>query len=45
MAGITYYYHLHEAPDQPDTDDNTATSLKVAAPPSRFSLTSARTDR
>jgi hypothetical protein len=45
MAFITYYYHLHEATDQPDTDDNTATSLKVAGPPGRFSRTSDRTDR
>lgn len=23
MAGITYYYHLHEESDQPDSDDTT----------------------
>lgn len=45
MAGITYYYHLHEALDQPDTDDTTATSVKVAGPPSGFSRTSDRTSR
>jgi hypothetical protein len=27
MAGITYYYHLHEVPDEPDTDDTTSTSV------------------
>jgi hypothetical protein len=27
MAGITYYYHLHEAPDESDTEDATSTSL------------------
>ena len=26
MGGITYYYHLHEVPDEPDTDDTTSTS-------------------
>jgi hypothetical protein len=45
MAGITYYYHLHETPDQPDSDENTATSVKVADPPSGFSRTSDRTNR
>jgi len=45
MAGITYYYHLHEAQDQPDTDDTTATSVKVADPPNGFSPTSDRTNR
>ncbi len=27
MGSITYYYHLHEVPDEPDTDENTSTSL------------------
>ena len=40
MGGITYYYHLHEAQDQPDSDDNAATSVKVADPPGVFSRTS-----
>ena len=25
MAGITYYYHLHEAPDESDSDDTSTT--------------------
>lgn len=25
MAGITYYYHLHEVPDESDSEDTTAT--------------------
>jgi hypothetical protein len=29
MAGITYYYHLHEVPDEPDTEDTTSTSVFV----------------
>jgi hypothetical protein len=45
MAGITFYYHLQEAPEQPDTDDNTATSVKVSGPPSGFSRTSDRISR
>jgi hypothetical protein len=36
MGGITYYYHLHEVPDEPDTDDTTATS--VTAPDWRLQL-------
>jgi hypothetical protein len=27
MGSITYYYHLHEVPDEPDNEDNTSTSL------------------
>jgi hypothetical protein len=27
MGGITYYYHLHEVPDEPDNEDNTSTSI------------------
>ena len=45
MGGITYYYHLQEAQDQPDNDDTTATSVKVAAPSGVFSRTSDRTIR
>ena len=29
MGGITFYYHLHEVPDEPDTDDTTQTSLSA----------------
>ncbi len=29
MGGITYYYHLHEVPDEPDTDDTTSTSVSL----------------
>jgi hypothetical protein len=32
MAGITYWYHLHEVLDQPDTDENTATSVSSRRP-------------
>jgi hypothetical protein len=45
MGGITYYYHLHEAQDDQDTDDNRATSVKVADPPGGFIRTSDRTSR
>ena len=46
MAGVTYYYHLQEAPEQPDTDDNnTATSVKVSEPPGDFSRTSDQISR
>jgi hypothetical protein len=31
MGGITYYYHLHEVPDESDTDDTTQTSLRMPA--------------
>ncbi len=27
MASITLYYHLHEIPDEPDTDETTKTSV------------------
>lgn len=27
MGGIVYYYHLHEAPDDSDPDDTTATTV------------------
>ena len=30
MAGVTYYYHLHEESDQPGTDDNSLTSRGVS---------------
>jgi hypothetical protein len=33
MGGITYYYHLHEVPDEPDNEDNTSTSITVPAWP------------
>ena len=39
MAGITYYYHLHEVPDEPDTDETSATSVSSGDPvkiPSRI---------
>ena len=29
MGGITYYYHLHEVPDEPDNEDNTSTSISA----------------
>jgi hypothetical protein len=45
MGGITYYYHLHEAQDDQDSDDSTATSVKVADPTSGFYRTSDRTSR
>ncbi len=31
MAGITFYYHLHEVPDETDTEDTTSASL-IASP-------------
>ncbi len=27
MASITFYYHMHEIPDEPDTDETTKTSV------------------
>jgi hypothetical protein len=32
VAGVTYYYHLHEVPDEPDTDETSATSVSIQAP-------------
>jgi len=32
MAAITYYVHLHEVPDETDSDDTAATSGSVARP-------------
>jgi hypothetical protein len=29
MGGITYYYHLHEEPDEGDSDDTAATSVSL----------------
>jgi len=29
MGGITYYYHLHETPDETDSEDATATSVTI----------------
>jgi hypothetical protein len=43
MGGITYYYHLHEAPDQPDSDETTATSVSFAVPRPALSPNSDRT--
>ena len=38
MAAITYYYHLHEVPDEPDTDEtSTATSVTAGEPGSSAS--------
>ncbi len=39
MGGITFYYHLHEVTDQPDTDENASTSVRNVVPrrpPSRL---------
>ena len=38
MAGITYYYHLHEESDQPDSDDTTTAAMNILPPriPFRF---------
>lgn len=33
MAGVTYWYHLHEEPDEPDSDDNSATTVSNDALP------------
>lgn len=27
IVGITYWYHLHEVPDEPDADENSATAV------------------
>jgi hypothetical protein len=32
MAGITFYYHLHEESDQPDSDDTTTAAMNTFAP-------------
>ena len=32
MLAITYYYHLHEVPDENDSDDTAATSVKTTRP-------------
>jgi hypothetical protein len=29
MGGIVYYYHLHETPDEPDSEDAAATSVQL----------------
>ena len=39
MGGITYYYHLHEVTDEPDTDENATTSVRNITP-GRLSSTS-----
>jgi hypothetical protein len=36
MAGITFYYHLHEVPDEQDTDDTTSASLLANPSPKLF---------
>ena len=38
MAAITFYYHLHEVPDEPDTDESsTATSVNAGEPDTSIS--------
>lgn len=32
MASITFYYHLHEIPDEPDTDQTSAKSVRNSGP-------------
>jgi hypothetical protein len=32
MGGITFYYHLHEMPDETDNEDSTATSVSIGNP-------------
>ena len=32
MAAITYYYHLHESLDNPDSDENSSTSVCNTSP-------------
>jgi hypothetical protein len=44
MAGITYYYHLHEEPDD-GSDDTTANSVSTMAPGRPFYDASDRTKR
>jgi len=34
MAGITFYYHLHEVPDETDSEDTTSASVIANPPPS-----------
>jgi hypothetical protein len=41
MAGITYYYHLHEESDQPDSEDTTA-AIGASGHPVQFILTNDR---
>jgi hypothetical protein len=43
MGAITYYYHLHEEPDQPDSDETTTTAMSGSTPRSPFILPSDRT--
>ena len=31
MGGVTYYYHIHEVPDESDTDDTSSTSVHLPA--------------
>lgn len=44
MAGITYYYHLHEEPDDGD-DNTTASALNITNRGSCFHHASRRTER
>ncbi len=32
MAGLTYYVHMHEVPDEPDTDETSTTSVRNLIP-------------
>ena len=36
MGGITYYYHLHEEPVETDSEDATATSVRLPQSPRRM---------
>jgi hypothetical protein len=40
MAGITFYYHLHEVQDDPDNEDSTSASLQANPSIEFFSQTS-----
>lgn len=40
MAAITYYYHLHEDQDEPDSEDTTSTAMRNITPQSPIILTS-----
>ena len=36
MAALTYYVHLHEVPDEPDTDETSTTSVRNVMPRSSY---------
>jgi len=36
MAGLTYYVHLHEVPDETDTDETSTTSVRNLSPGQRL---------